>query len=107
VFIGCSAISRTWGMKGGVFGGDECGEFGCELWCGMVCGISTLKGISMWSGVACGMVLWETMVEGGVCVVGDKCGGVRWSGSKGISTKEGSGPLKVGDGVFCGGEGGS
>jgi len=32
--------------------------------------------------------------------------GVRCNGSKGIPTIDESGPLRVGDGVFCGGEGG-
>jgi len=53
-----------------------------------------------------GMVVFvfETMVEDVVCVEGGMYCGVRCRGSKEIPTMDESGPLKVGDGVFCGGE---
>jgi len=69
-------------VKGGVSWGDFIGEW----WCGVACGISVLGGMVICSGVACGIsvlavLLWEAMVESGVWVEGDICGGVKWSGS--------------------------
>jgi len=66
-------------------------------------GICVLWGMIMLRGVARGIEFssWprEAMVEGGVCVEGDICGGVRCKGSKRAPTMDESGPLNVGDGV--------
>ena len=46
------------------------------------------------------------MVEVGVCVEGEICCGVRCRGSKETPTMDESGPLKVGNEVLWGGDGG-